>query len=174
MTYTKVHKCLLVINKNDIRFVVKITYEDTKQFIYYVLNISFSAMETPTIQSVLKELEMENVIDIFREHELELELLKNMTDSELQSVFNGIGLSAVGKQWQIIKKIQELKSSGKYNLHVLVHYFNLLKELCMFYFVVEVGKTYFFIYKLPFAIRLCPSSCVLHRASIVSNGYFFF
>lgn len=105
-----------MINKNDIRFVDKFTYEDTKQFVYYVLNISFSVMETPTIQSILKELDMENFIDIFRKHDLELELLKNMKDSELQSVFKDIGLS-VGKQWQIIKKIQELKSRGKYNLH---------------------------------------------------------
>lgn len=71
-------------------------------------------METPTIQLILKELEMENFIDIFREHDLELELLKTMTDSELQSAFKDIGLS-IGKHWQIIKKIQELKSRGKYN-----------------------------------------------------------
>lgn len=69
-------------------------------------------METPTIQSILIELEMENFIDIFKKHDLVFELLKNMTDSELQSAFKDIGLS-VGKQWQIIKKIQELKSRGK-------------------------------------------------------------
>lgn len=41
----------------------------------------------------------------------------------------------------------------------------------MFYFVVEVGKTYF---KLPVAISLRPSSCVVHQASTVNNCHYFF
>lgn len=98
----------------------------------------FAAMENTTIQSILEELGMKMLIDIFKVHELDFELLKNMTETDLQSALNGIGLS-VGRRWQIIKKIQEKKSRGKFNLHnFLINYFfkKCLKHI-LFY---KVGK----------------------------------
>lgn len=70
-------------------------------------------MENTTIQTVLKGLKMESFIDLFEKHDLEIELLKTMSEKELQSALKDVGIS-VGYQWKIIKKMQELKSKGNY------------------------------------------------------------
>lgn len=70
-------------------------------------------MENTTMQTVLKGLKMESFTDLFEKHDLEIELLKTMSEKELQSALKDVGIS-VGYQWKIIKKMQELKSKGNY------------------------------------------------------------
>lgn len=70
-------------------------------------------MENTTMQTVLKGLKMESFTDLFQKNDLEIELLKTMSEKELQSALKDVGIS-VGYQWKIIKKMQELKSKGNY------------------------------------------------------------
>lgn len=75
---------------------------------------NFSAvMEHDAIEDVLQNLGLESCVDLFKQHELKLELLKSFSDTELKETLKELNLP-LGKQTIIIKKILEIKFGGRY------------------------------------------------------------
>lgn len=70
-------------------------------------------MEHDAIEDVLQNLGLESCVDLFKQHELKLELLKSFSDTELKETLKELNLP-LGKQTIIIKKILEIKFGGRY------------------------------------------------------------
>lgn len=69
-------------------------------------------MESITMETFLTELKMEGSFYLFEENGIELELLMNMSDSELHDILGDIGF-ILGNRWKIIKQIQKLRTKSK-------------------------------------------------------------
>lgn len=64
------------------------------------------------METFLTELKMEGSFCLFEENGIELELLMNMSESELHGILGDIGFN-LGNRWKIIKKIQKLRTESK-------------------------------------------------------------
>lgn len=64
------------------------------------------------METFLSDLEMEEHLCMFKENGIELELLMDMSTSELHDILNNIGFN-VGNRWKIIKQIQKLRTESK-------------------------------------------------------------
>lgn len=70
-------------------------------------------MEHDAIEEVLQNLGLESCVNLFKQHELKLEILKSFSDTELKETLKELHLP-LGKQTIIIKKILEIKFGGRY------------------------------------------------------------
>lgn len=73
-----------------------------------IQEIKVRVMEHDAIEDVLQNLGLESCVDLFKQHELKLELLKSFSDTELKETLKELNLP-LGKQTIIIKKILEIK-----------------------------------------------------------------
>lgn len=69
------------------------------------------------METLLSELALEEHSYIFKENGIELELLMDMSASELQDILKDIGFN-LGNRWKIIKKIQKLRTESRYNNNI--------------------------------------------------------
>lgn len=80
------------------------------------LNIWFAffsaVIEHDAIEEVLQNLGLESCVDLFKQHELRLELLTSFSDTELRETLQELNLP-LGQQAIIIKKILEIKFGGR-------------------------------------------------------------
>lgn len=67
-------------------------------------------MEKESLESLLHQLKMDDEIDAFRRESLDLEILKEMTESQLKETLIEMQLNA-GKRWKLNKAITNIKSS---------------------------------------------------------------
>lgn len=73
-----------------------------------IQEIKVRVMEHDAIEDVLQNLGLQSCVDLFKQHELKLELLKSFSDTELKETLKELNLP-LGKQTIIIKKILEIK-----------------------------------------------------------------
>lgn len=57
---------------------------------------------------------MEEYLHIFKEHELELNVLRDLSDVELKDVLRELGFT-LGKQLKIIQRLKQSRVGGKIN-----------------------------------------------------------
>lgn len=69
-------------------------------------------MENMKMETFLSDLEMGEHLCMFKENGIVLELLMDMSTSELHDILNNIGVN-VGNRWKIIKRIQKLRTGSK-------------------------------------------------------------
>lgn len=67
-----------------------------------------AAMEHVTLESILQSLSLESYLNLFKENDLDYELLRNLSDEKLDKALTDIGLP-VGKRIRIADRIQESK-----------------------------------------------------------------
>lgn len=72
-------------------------------------------MEIESIEKLLQSLELESYINLFKQSELGLKLLMSLSDTELKEALKELNLP-LGNRLLIIKKIQEIKTGGKFTL----------------------------------------------------------
>ena len=65
-----------------------------------------------TIETVLSIMGLERYIDKFHEEVIDLDLLKDLDDTQLKEIFEKIGMKA-GEQMKIRKYFQHLREKGK-------------------------------------------------------------
>lgn len=76
-------------------------------------------MESESIKSFLLSMGLEKFVDLFKEHELELDVLKTLSEVEVKDVLKEIGIP-LGHRLRISKKIKDTKADGKYMISSLL------------------------------------------------------
>lgn len=71
----------------------------------------FAAMEHVTMESILQSLDLESYLNMFKENDLDYELLRDLSEEKLGKALKDIGLP-LGKQIKIAKRIQESKNQS--------------------------------------------------------------
>lgn len=72
-------------------------------------------MESETIETLLHSLHLDKLITLFKENDIDLELLMDLSETELMGLLTNVHLT-LGNRYKIAKKIQKIKASGKYLL----------------------------------------------------------
>ena len=65
-----------------------------------------------TIEAVLSSMELESYIDKFHEQAIDLNLLKDLDDTQLKEILETVDMKA-GEQMKIRKHFQRLREKGK-------------------------------------------------------------
>lgn len=71
----------------------------------------YAAMEHVTLESILQGLGLESSLNLFKENDLDYELLRNLSDEKLEKALTDIGLP-LGKRIRIAERIQESKNQS--------------------------------------------------------------
>lgn len=70
-------------------------------------------METETLETFLENLGLISSLDLFRKQNLDLDILKTLTEKDLKDVLVEIKLP-IGDRIRIITKMKEFRDGGKY------------------------------------------------------------
>lgn len=71
-----------------------------------------ATMETGTIETFMENLGLHRYIDIFKDNEVELELLLDLSENELDKILKDLKLP-IGIQMKILKGLQYMKKMGE-------------------------------------------------------------
>lgn len=71
-------------------------------------------MESETIETFLRGLGLDNLITSFKEHDIDVDLLKDLYDEELKDLLMNEMKVTTGNRYRITKGIQNLKARRMY------------------------------------------------------------
>lgn len=84
-----------------------------------IIMLFFSRMaiclETETIEAFLQSLHLDKFIILFKENDIDLDLLMNLTESKLMGLLTDIKLTH-GNRYKIAHKIETIRALGKYSV----------------------------------------------------------
>lgn len=66
-----------------------------------------------TIETFLQSLGLENLVTPFKQNDIDLELLMELSDNELKEILIELNIT-IGNRCRIMRKIQKMKLDGKY------------------------------------------------------------
>lgn len=66
-----------------------------------------------TIETFLQSLVLENLVTPFKQNDIDLELLMELSDNELKEILIELNIT-IGNRCRIMRKIQKMKLDGKY------------------------------------------------------------
>lgn len=66
-----------------------------------------------TIETFLQSLGLENLVTPFKQNDIDLELLMELSDNELKEMLIELNIT-IGNRCRIMRKIQKMKLDGKY------------------------------------------------------------
>lgn len=66
-----------------------------------------------TIETFLQSLGLENLVTPFKQNDIDLELLMELSDNELKEILIELNIT-IGNRCRIMRKIQKMKRDGKY------------------------------------------------------------
>lgn len=69
-------------------------------------------MEIETIEEFLQNLGLKSSIDLFRQQQLDFDLLQRLSEHELKDILIEINIP-IGDRINIIRKIKEIRDTGK-------------------------------------------------------------
>lgn len=72
-------------------------------------------LETETIETFLQSLHLDTFITLFKENDIDLDLLMNLTETKLMGLLTDIKLTP-GNRYKIAHKIETIKTLGKYSV----------------------------------------------------------
>lgn len=72
-------------------------------------------LETETIETFLQSLDLDKFITLFKENDIDLDLLMNLTETKLMGLLTDIKLTH-GNRYKIAHKIENIKALGKYSV----------------------------------------------------------
>lgn len=72
-------------------------------------------LETETIETFLQSLDLDKFITLFKENDIDLDLLMNLTETKVMGLLTDIKLTH-GNRYKIAHKIENIKALGKYSL----------------------------------------------------------
>lgn len=73
-------------------------------------------MESETIETLLQSLQLDKLIPVFNENDIDLELLMELSETELKELLTEVNLS-IGHRYKIAKRLQKIKAGGMYARH---------------------------------------------------------
>lgn len=86
-------------------------------------------MESETIETFLRSLGLDNLITPFKENDIDVDLLMDVSDEELKGLMDEIKVST-GNRFRITKGIQKLKAGRMYITYLCKrHFFDAHKTL---------------------------------------------
>lgn len=80
-------------------------------------------LETETIETFLQSLHLDKFITLFKENDIELDLLMNLTETKLMGLLTDIKLT-LGNRYKIAHEIETIKALGKYSVWLTFFFFN--------------------------------------------------
>lgn len=83
-------------------------------------------LETETIETFLQSLHLDKFIILFKENDIDLDLLMNLTDTKLMGLLTDIKLTH-GNRYKIAQKIETIRALGKYSAGFAGFFFYKLK-----------------------------------------------
>lgn len=66
-----------------------------------------------TIETFLQSLGLENLVTLFKQNDIDMELLMELSDNELKEILIELNIT-IGNRCRIMRKIQKMKLDGKY------------------------------------------------------------
>lgn len=66
-----------------------------------------------TIETFLQSLGLENLVTLFKQNDIDMELLMDLSDNELKEMLIELNIT-IGNRCRIMRKIQKMKLDGKY------------------------------------------------------------
>lgn len=66
-----------------------------------------------TIETFLQSLGLENLVTPFKQNDIDMELLMDLSDNELKEMLIELNIT-IGNRCRIMRKIQKMKLDGKY------------------------------------------------------------
>lgn len=72
-------------------------------------------LETETIETFLQSLDLDKFITLFKENDIDFDLLMNLTETKLMGLLTDIKLT-LGNRYKIAHKIEHIKALGKYSV----------------------------------------------------------
>lgn len=73
-------------------------------------------LESETIETFLESLHLDRYITLFKENHIDMDLLMNLTETELVGLLTDISLTP-GNRYKIAHEIRIKKAFGKYTMH---------------------------------------------------------
>lgn len=85
----------------------------SKRLIYFYLKMAVSmGSDIKTMEAFLQSLELESLATLFKENNIDLNLLMDLSDDKLEAILIEMKLS-IGNRYKIMNKIQKMKADGK-------------------------------------------------------------
>lgn len=92
-------------------------------------------MENETIESFLKSLGLDNLITKFKNNDIDLGLLMDLSETGLREISDEIDLS-IGHRFKIASEIKRIKAGGKYTE------LDVFRQMLMYLFIISMKSFY--------------------------------